>query len=147
MQTTKSNRIIPPLEFSDSNRKKTFENQVDLETENYTCFGIMPENSRSQSLKVKFGNGAMLLIQYGRIMSPITFNGTNQIKLSTGTLQMVIQGSNLVPLMDFLGTQRLAWMQSNAVDGETDALFMQGSEPEITAIHIQAKGQPSPSEE
>lgn len=141
MARLKDNRTIPDLVLDNTSNQQSFEsfNGLNLNIENYICFGVIPENERVQSLKVLFGNGAMVLIQYSRMMSPITFNGANEIKLNTPTLQLIIKGSNLEPLMEFIGEQRLAWVCSSDVDSMTDSMMMQQGEPEIITIQIHSK--------
>lgn len=115
-----------------------FESSTSLETENYTCFGITLANTRALVLKVIFSNGNQILIQYSRILSPITFNGKNELALNTSTLRLEIQGSNLSPLLDYLGEQRLAWIKSSSMDSFSDTIMMRLGEPEIQAIQLKA---------
>lgn len=139
MAKYKENRKIPDLVISNVNDESPFESSTGLETEDYTCFGLCKEDTRVLSLKARYHDGSIALIQYSRMMSPIKYNGKGQIKLDTPTLQMVIQGTNLSPLMDFLGEQRLAWIQSSGSGSQSDSIMMSKGEPEIIAIQIYPK--------
>ncbi|MEZ4993524.1 MAG: hypothetical protein R2824_24085 [Saprospiraceae bacterium] len=136
MAKPKENRRIPDLVISKLDDQAPFESLRTLETENYTCFGVTKQEVRALSLKVIFGDGKMALIQYSRMLSPITYNGKNEIKINTPVLNMAIQGSNLAPLLDYLGEQRLAWIQSSTADSLSDSLMMRKGEPEIFAIQM-----------
>lgn len=139
MAKHKENRKIPDLVISNVNDQSSFESSTGLETEDYTCFGLCKKDTRVLSLKVLFSNGGIALIAYSRMMTPITYNGKNEIKLDTPTMQMVIQGKNLPALIDFLGQQRLAWIQSSGSVSQSDSLMMSKGEPEIIAIQIKSK--------
>lgn len=146
MAKYKENRKIPDLIISSVNDQSPFESSSKLETEDYTCFGLCREDTRVLSLKVLFSNGGIVLIQYSRMMSPITYNGKNEIKINTPTLQLVIEGTNILPILDFIGEQRLAWIQSIGSVSQSDSLMMSKGEPEITAIQIRSNAKPQPDE-
>jgi len=141
MAKAKENRKIPDLIISEDYHQSNYDafKDINTHTEDYTCFGVTPENVRVLCLKVIFGNGAMVLIQYSRMMSPITFNGTNEMKLNTPTLQLIIRGANLETLMEFLSEHRLSWINSSGAKSMTDSMMMRKGEPEISTIQIHSK--------
>ena len=138
MAQQKNNRAIPELNPLNIKNQTPFESIEGFDTENYTCFGVMPEGKQSIYLKVVFPNGAMALIQYAHFLSPINFNGSNEIKIYTHTLDMAIKGAYLSVLMSFIFRNRLAWIRPSQNDGFTDALMMREGEPDITSIQIQS---------
>ena len=140
MAKYKENRKIPDFISTKLNDETPFDSSTGLETEDYTCFGLSNQDTRVLSLKALFPDGAIALIQYSRMMSPIKYNGKNEITIETPTLWMRIEGRKLVPLIDFLAQQRLAWIRSSSLHSPSDAIMMSKDEPEIIAIQIKSKG-------
>ena len=136
----KEDRTIPQLDIAHFGEAEFQTPSSALETDNYNCFGITAKDARPLSLKVFFSNGGMVLIQYGRMASPITFDGKDKIAIETSTLRLEITGSNLEPLIDYIGEQRLAWIKSTDIGGETDTFMIGNGEPEIRSIRVNAKG-------
>lgn len=134
----KEDRAIPALVAAKPGDHE-FHVPSSLEVDNYTCFGVTGKDNRPLCLKVLFSNGGEVLIHYGRISSPITFDGKNKIAVDAPNLRLEITGSNLSPLMDYLGEQRLAWVKSVQIGGETDAFMARKGEPEIASIQVHSK--------
>jgi len=135
----KENRKIPDLVFHQvqEQEQQPFESLERKETENYTCFGITKKDTRSLALKVILSiSGSIVLIQYSRMLSPIACS--NEIKIDTQSLRLVIKGLNLKSLMDYLGEQRLAWIEVSSVEGSSDFIMMKSGEPDIRKIEITA---------
>lgn len=135
----KEDRTIPELDIAHFGEAEFQTPSSALETDNYNCFGITPRDVRPSSLKVFFNNGGVVLVQYGRMVSPITFDGKDKIAIETPTLRLEITGSNLVPLIDYIGEQRLAWIKSIEIGSETDLFMVGKGEPEIRSIRIHSK--------
>lgn len=135
----KEDRTIAELNATDFDGNEFNAPSNAFDVDNYNCFGITAKDVRPISLKVIFSNGGVALIQYGRMASPITFDGKDKIAIETSSLRLEITGSNLLPLMDYIGEQRLAWIKSVGVDGETDAFMVGKGEPEIRSIRVTAK--------
>ena len=136
MKTYTEDRTIPDLNLAQQTEAKPFESSTSLETENFTCFGITPINTHALALKVIFSNGSQILVQYSRVLSPITYNGSNELALNTSTLRLEITGRDLAPLFDYLGEQRLAWIKSSDLDSFSDSIMMRSGEPDIQGIQL-----------
>lgn len=136
----KENRKIPDLVFhQEQQQQQPFEALERQETESYTCFGVTRKDARSLFIKVVLAtSGSIVLIQYSRMLSPIAFNGSNEIKIDTQTLRLVIRGLNLKTLMDYIAEQRLAWIKVSSVEGSSDFIMMKSGEPDIRKIEITA---------
>jgi hypothetical protein len=131
----KEDRAIPALVAGRPDDHE-FHVPSSLDVENYNCFGVTGKDNRPICLKVLFSNGGVVLIHYGRISSPIRFDGKNKIVVEAPNLRLEITGANLIPLMDYLGEQRLAWIRSSQIGGETDAFMTGKGEPEIASIQV-----------
>lgn len=138
MKRHTEDRKIPDLIAYNEGNESPFESSSALETENFTCFGVTAQNTRALALKVIFGNGNQILIQYSRMLSPITYNGRNELALNTATLRLEVQGLNLPPLLDYVAEQRLAWIKSIDLDSLSGAIMLRQGEPEIQAIQIKS---------
>lgn len=136
----KEDRTIPQLVVSKPEGQEFQTTSHLLDVDNYNCFGVSGKDNRLLSLKVLFSNGGIVLIQYGRMSSPITYDSNKKmIAIEATTMRLEITGSNLVPLLDYIGEQRLAWIKSAGIDGETDVFMMENGEPEIRSIRIHPK--------
>ncbi len=136
----KEDRTIPELVISDLNDQEFHAPSNILDVDNYTCFGVTGKDKRILSLKVFFSNGGMALISYGRMSSIVTYDAIKKmIAIETPSLRLEISGTNLVPLMDYIGEQRLAWVKSSGIESETDAFMVVKGEPTIKSIRFLPK--------
>lgn len=75
-------------------------------------FGISDERTGNVlALKLVSCAGTQRAIHYHDIVSPMDFNGADEIILSTTALQIVIKGHNLQKLFDYIIQHRVMWMQ------------------------------------
>lgn len=135
----KEDRRIPDLNLKKANANQPFDASDIIESEDFICFGISPEKTRALALKIISPSGEIALIQYSRMIAPISFNGSDRIKLGTPSLLLEITGENLVPLMDYIAVQRLVWIKKIGTGGETEAFMLREGEPEITSINVSPK--------
>lgn len=103
-------------------------------SDDFTFFGITKTKNgdaqQSLALKLILQNGEQLMIQYHELVSPMKFNGSDLIQLSTPILSIEINGNNLENIFDYLGEFRVVWMK------EPDGSFMEKNEEEASISRI-----------
>lgn len=129
----KEDRAIPALVAARPGDHE-FHVPSSLDVDNYTCFGVTGKGSQPLCLKVILGSGKAALVHYGRMSSPINLDGPGRIIVGLANGRLEIQGSNMTPLLDYLGEQRLAWIKCVDGEGETDSIMMGKGEPCIKEI-------------
>ena len=106
-------------------------------SKDFTFYGITQTKSGdaeiSLALKIIMASGEQLIVQYHELISPIRFNGVDEIKISTTTLSVIIKGKNLEKIIDYLAEHRLVWIK------EPDSDFMKVKEGEVEVLGIEVK--------
>lgn len=89
-------------------------------SEDFPFYGITKTQAGnpeiSIALKIIMADGSQFIIQYYELISPMHYDGTTTIKLSTLTLEIIITGKNLDNLIDYLAEHRLMWIKEPESD-------------------------------
>lgn len=85
------------------------------ECENFTFYGVTKTKAGSAeislALKLVMADNSQLIIQYHELMSPMKYNGVDEIEITTPTLSVTIKGKNLDDIIDYLAEHRLVWIK------------------------------------
>ena len=135
MAKHKENRTIPPLVISKDDNETAFDSSGIVETEDFTCFGITPKEKRSLCVRIIKHQHAEVLIQFSRILSPLTYTN-NRLSFQTMNTRVEISGKNLKPLLYYLGEHRLAWIMPSSMASPTESFMLKDGEPEIIVINL-----------
>lgn len=135
MAKHKENRTIPPLVISKDDNEIAFDSSGIVETEDFTCFGITPKEKRSLCVRIIKHQHAEVLIQFSRILSPLTYTN-NRLSFQTMNTRVEISGKNLKPLLYYLGEHRLAWIMPSSMASPTESFMLKDGEPEIIVINL-----------
>lgn len=135
MAKHKENRTIPPLVISKDDNETAFDSSGIVETEDFTCFGITPKEKRSLCVRIIKHQHAEVLIQFSRILSPLTYSN-NRLSFQTMNTRVEISGKNLKPLLYYLGEHRLAWIMPSSMASPTESFMLKDGEPEIIVINL-----------
>ena len=125
MHQSEQNRSIPSL----IKEKK----HAVLRTKINNPFFDISSDQDGHVLALKFTNshGEQKAIHYHDIISPMDYNGDNQITLLTSRLKVIIKGLNLDDLFDYIIQHRVKWIK------EAQGSFMELKEADVEVSAIQ----------
>lgn len=124
MHQSEQNRRIPTL-------IKEGHNSILKSRGNNPFFGIADENAGNAiALKFIFQLGEQRAIHYHDILSPMDYNGDNEIILSTTRSKIIINGKNLDKLFDYIIQHRVLFLK------EPQDSFIEVSEGEVEISSI-----------
>ncbi|MCB9352244.1 MAG: hypothetical protein H6573_32840 [Lewinellaceae bacterium] len=129
MHQSELNRSIPNLIKERSNPI--------LRTRGTSEFYGIAEEREGNVIALKFitNLGEQKAIHYHDIISPMDYNGDSEIRLMTTRVTVIIKGSNLDDLFDYIIQHQVKWIR------EPEDSFPQGLEEgdlEITSIRFEA---------
>lgn len=134
-KSTAQDRILPPFKkAANENASKEAEDQP-ANADDYLFFGLAHNQANPVGFQITFAAGNVAAIYYHDIISPLEYDGSGIIKISTPSIDIKITGKNLGVLFDFLFESRVAWIK------EPDSSFVQPGEdqPEIESIKLEIK--------
>ena len=108
-------------------------------SKDFTFYGVTPligtDPEISLALKFIKKSGMQFIVQYHEFISPMRFDGSSTIELSTPYLSIKITGKKLDNVIDYIAEHRLVWIK------EPDSDFMEigEGETEIERIEIEEK--------
>lgn len=89
--------------------------------------------SQSLALKLILETGEQYAIQYHELTSPMRFNGSDVIRISTPYLSITIKGNRLEDIFDYLAEFRLVWIK----EPDSDFMRADSNEPEVQQILVE----------
>ena len=102
-------------------------------SKDFECFGITKKvkgvSEHALSLKLILKNGSCNYYFYHELLSPIAFNGSDEIEILTHQSLIKIQGNELQDLAEYLAEHRVVWVKENA------SMFRENAEKEKAAIN------------
>jgi len=117
--------------------KKGFTDSRIRISKDFTFYGVTQTKAGEPEISISFkiikADGRQLIIQYHELISPMEFDGANEIVLSTLNMKITIKGKNLSNIIDYLSEHRLMWIK----EPDSDFVHVKEGEVEVESITIE----------
>lgn len=117
-----------------------FNDQRIRRSRDFKFYGITQGRSgkpeTSLAIKVIMSNGEQIVIQYHDLLSPIKFDGGSKIELSTSMIHLVIEGTGMDKILDYLAEHRLMWIKEPESSADIFDNFSDSEEIQIESIAV-----------